>query len=80
MWGLVMSGHMDFDKIKLIYPDMYEYTKSRGRNLEILFHPGMATRDEYSNEMNKEYFENANLSNNRHIEKETVLKIREIVR
>lgn len=80
MWGLAMSGHMDFDKIKLIYPDMYEYTKSRGRNLEILFHPGMATRDEYSNEMNKEYFENANLSNNRHIEKETVLKIREIVR
>lgn len=80
MWGLVMSGHMDFDKIKLIYPDMYKYAKSKGRNLEILFHPGMALQDEYGDEMNKEYFKNANLSKNRHIEKETVLRIKEIVR
>ena len=80
MWGLAMSGHMDFDKIKLIYSDMYEYAKSRNRNLEILFHPGMALKEEYSNEMNKEYFNNANLSKNRHIEKDAVLRIKEIVR
>lgn len=80
MWGLAMSGHMDFDRIKKIYVDMYEYADTRGRNLEILFHPGMALKDEYSDEMNKDYFKNANLSNNRHIEKQTVLKIREIVR
>lgn len=80
MWGLAMSGHMDFDKIKLIYSDMYEYAKSRNRNLEILFHPGMALKEEYSKEMNEDYFKNANLSENRHIEKDAVLRIKEIVR
>lgn len=80
MWGLCMSGHMDSDRIKKVYPDMFKYAKRHNRNLELLFHPGMASEDEYSSEMNLEYFKNANLSKNRHIEKDAVLRIEEIVR
>lgn len=79
MWGLCMSGHMDFDRIKKIYPDMLEYTKKHNRKLELLFHPGMAIESEYSKEMNKDYFKNANLSEYRHIEKDAVKRIKEIV-
>ena len=80
MWGLTMSGHMDFDRIKVLYQDMYDYALKHNRNLELLFHPGIGLKEEYSDEMNKEYFKNANLSNNRNIEKEAVLRIKEIVR
>lgn len=80
MWGLTMSGHMDFDRIKYIYKDMYDYANKHNRNLELLFHPGIALKEEYSNEMNVEYFKNANLSESRHIEKKAVLRIKEILR
>lgn len=80
MWGLCMSGHMDFDRIKKVYKDMYDYAKKHNRNLELLFHPGIALESEYSEELNKDYFKNANCSINRKIEKDAVLRIKEIVR
>ena len=80
MWGLMMSGHMDFDRINMVYGDMYDYALKHNRNLELLFHPGQATKDEYSKEMNPNYFKDANLSNNRKIEKEAILRIKEIVK
>ncbi len=80
MWGLVMSGHMDYERVKKVYNDMYNYALKKQRNLELLFHPGRALENEYCSEMSKEYFENANTSQNRTIEKETLLKIKEIVR
>lgn len=78
MWGLMMSGHMDFDRIKTLYKDFYDYANKKDRNLEILFHPGFALKEEYTEEMNKDYFENANSSDNRKIEKEAVLKLNEL--
>lgn len=78
MWGLAMSGHMDYDRIKRVYPDMLNKAKRDGRTLELLFHPGKASPEEYSEEMNPEYFRDANSSENRHIEKNAVLNIKEI--
>lgn len=80
MWGLVMSGHMDFDRIKKVYPDMFNYANKHNRRLEILLHPGKASENELSKEMNTEYFNNFNSSDNRHIEKDAVLRIKEIMR
>lgn len=79
MWGLMMSGHMDFDRIKEVYKDMYDYANKHNRNLELLFHPGQANENEYSNEKNKDYFTDFNSSNNRLIEKDSVLRIKEII-
>ena len=79
MWGLVMSSHMDYDRIQKVYPLMKEYADKKGRKLELLFHPGKATKDEYSEEMDKDYFRDANTSENRHIEKNAVMNIKNIV-
>ena len=79
MWGLTMSGHMDFARIKKIYPKMIEYCEERNRDLEILFHPGLALEDEYSKEMNANYFKDFNSSKNRNIEKDSVLRIKEVI-
>lgn len=79
MWGLMMSGHMDFDRVNALYDDMIKKANADNRNLELLFHPGMAKEDEYSEEMDKSYFVNANLSKNRHIEKHTVMSIEDIM-
>ena len=78
MWGLMMSGHMDYDRIKILYPEMLKTAEKNNRKLELLFHPGQAVRDEYSEEMDPNYFRDANLSENRHIEKNAVLNIKKI--
>ncbi len=79
MWGLTMSGHMDFERIERLYPAMSEKAKKDGRILELLFHPGQALMEEYGREMNRNYFNNANASLNRTIEKEAVMHIEEVV-
>lgn len=78
MCGLMMSGHMDFDRVSKVYPGLLSYAKEHERKIEFLFHPGQATEDEYSGEMNPDYFRDANLSENRHIEKHTVMNIEKI--
>lgn len=78
MWGLMMSGEMDFDRIKSLYGNMVTFAEKKNRDLEILFHPGIALESEYSEEFKKEYFKNANLSKNRDIEKDAVMNIREL--
>lgn len=80
MWGLVMSGEMDFDRIQIIYPKMLDIVKKHNRNLEILFHPGLALESENVDELNKTNMKDFNMSHNRSIEKEAILKIKEIVR
>jgi len=79
MWGLMMSGHMDYDRIKRVYPDMLKRAENENRTLELLFHPGKATQDEYSEEMDPNYFRDANTSENRHVEKDAVMKIKKII-
>ena len=79
MCGLILSGHMDYDRLKIVYPDLLEYAEKNNRKLVLLFHPGKAKEDEYSSEMDKNYFRDANSSENRHIEKDTVMKIKSII-
>lgn len=79
MWGLLMSGHMDYDRIKDVYPKMIEYCKEKDRDLELLFHPGLALKDEYSDEKNLDYYNDFNSSKFRTIEKNSVLRIEEIL-
>ena len=75
MWGLMMSGKMDYDRIKIVYPYMLNTAEKNNRRLELLFHPGKAIEGEYGKDMDKDYFKDANLSDNRRIEKEAVLNM-----
>jgi hypothetical protein len=73
LWGLVMSGHMDADRIKKLYGKMTDKADRDGRTLEILFHPGIALPGEVSAELGDAAAEEFYLSENRHIEKAAVM-------
>ncbi|MFI3212520.1 MAG: ChbG/HpnK family deacetylase [Eubacteriales bacterium] len=50
LWGLLMSGHMDEMRITKIMPVMFAYLERKGKKLELLFHPGTATKEEIQEE------------------------------
>lgn len=76
--GLVLSGKMDYLRIKEIYSLMIDKSKRDGRTLEMLFHPGRALNEEISKELNKDNMNNFNLSYNRSIEKDTLSRLKEV--
>lgn len=73
LWGLVMSGRMDRARVERLYPKMRAKAERDGRNLEILFHPGLMLADEVTDEVAKEAAEDFYCRQDRHVEKETVL-------
>lgn len=75
LWGLIMSGHMDKDRIEALYSDILAYSEKKNLPLEILFHPGQALPDEITQVNSKSDVNDFYLSNNRNIEKEAVLSI-----
>lgn len=79
MWGLVMSGRMDYERIHKIYPEMLKKAEKDGRRLEILFHPGTAIQEENKGEIAKDAMDDFYLSEGRNIEKQALLQIKNIV-
>ena len=76
LWGLVMSGRMDYARIERLYPKMIRRAEQDGRTLEILFHPGLTLPEEVTPEIAKEAAETFYMRGDRHIEKNAVLKNR----
>ena len=72
LWGLMMSGHMDIERIRQIYPDMKAYCDRKGQALEILFHPGTVLPEEINEEHCKAGFVEFHLSEGRKIERQAV--------
>lgn len=46
LWGLIMSGRMDKERVELLMQDMKNYAARQGKVLEVLCHPGIALREE----------------------------------
>lgn len=78
MWGLVMSGRMDFERISVLYSRIAAKAERDGRVLEILFHPGLMIAEEVTEEIGKEAAEDFYLRQNRHVEMDAVGKIRDL--
>ncbi len=74
LWGLVMSGRMDSMRIIRLNDHMKERCEKDGRDLEILFHPGLALKDEVSREIDAKAADIFYCSRNRHIEKRSVME------
>ncbi|MBR4719919.1 MAG: ChbG/HpnK family deacetylase [Lachnospiraceae bacterium] len=76
LWGLLMSGQMDYERIDRLRKAMEKKARTSGRDLEILFHPGRALKDEmgegFGSPSAKEFY----LSNNRTVEKNALDKLR----
>lgn len=73
LWGLVMSGRMDKERIEKLYPKMKRKAGRDGRRLEILFHPGLTLPEEVTPEIAKEAADDFYLRGDRHVEKKTLL-------
>lgn len=75
LWGLVMSGRMDRERIERLYGKMKRRARKDGRTLEILFHPGLTLPGEVTSEIAEEAAKDFYLKKDRHVEKEAVLGV-----
>lgn len=75
LWGLIMSGNMDLDRVRTLLPDLCRYADRKNRTLEILFHPGQVLPQEITPEFSQEEAVAFHLSKGRRIEKEAVLAL-----
>lgn len=79
VWGLVMSGYMDYDRIVKLYPKITAKADKANRVLEMIFHPGQMLPEEVSEEIDEKAAKAFCLRNDRHVEKDTVSRIRTLV-
>lgn len=75
LWGLVMSGHMDEERINRLMPSMLKRAQKGKRTLEILFHPGRVLKEEISSEFSQKDAISFHISDDREIEKAAVLSL-----
>ena len=76
LWGLIMSGHMDKQRIEVLYKDILQCSHKKDLDLEILFHPGQVLTDELDSANCKEDVNAFYLSENRNIERTAVLTLK----
>lgn len=72
LWGLIMTGHMDLDRISVIMPDMLKYCSRHGYNLELNIHPGRMLTSESTPEVPEESAREFYMTDDRAMELQTV--------
>lgn len=72
LWGLVMTGHMDIDRINVIMPDMLKLCERKGYDLELNIHPGRMLASESTPEIPEESASDFYLTDDRAMELQTV--------
>lgn len=75
LWGLVMSGRMDYDRIVRLYPKIAAKAGKENRVLEFCFHPGIAMPEEITAEIGENAARDFYLLSNRRIEKDAVMRL-----
>ena len=72
LWGLIMSGHMDYDRVVRLYPKIVAQAERANRALEIVFHPGQMLSEELSEEIDDKAAKHFYLREDRHVEMKAV--------
>lgn len=75
MWGLIMSGHMDEDRIRKLYGKISSLAGSKGRSLEILFHPGLTLESEVNGEIALDAAEDFYMDQGRQVEYQALMQL-----
>lgn len=75
LWGVVMSGCMNEQRVHKLLGNMTKQAKNRNRHLEILFHPGSLVSEEMGEEFCDLGANKFHLSKNRSIEFEAVMDL-----
>ena len=78
LWGLVMSGHMDHDRIVRLYPAMMSKAEKAHRTLEFCIHPGRMLVEEVTEEVDRRAAEDFYLSVDRQVEKDAVMRLSQL--
>lgn len=78
LWGLVMSGHMDYDRIVRLCPAMEKKAEKGHRKLEFCIHPGQMLAEEVTEEVERCAAEDFYLHSNRQIEKDAVMRLSQL--
>lgn len=74
-FGIVMSGHMDIDRVSVLLPEFVRIAEKKNMDLEVLAHPGKAiSMDTVLDPANSEYAK-APMSEDRHVEKKMFMEI-----
>ena len=77
LWGLVMSGYMDYERIARLYPKMAAKAAKENRTLEFCIHPGATLPDEVTGEIGEMAAKDFYLLSDRKVEKDTVMKLKD---
>ena len=75
LWGLIMSGRMDSERIEKLIGKVYKKAERDKRDIEILFHPGLMLEEEYNGDVAKDAADDFYLKEDRHVEKDAVMNI-----
>lgn len=71
--GVMLSGKMDIVRVRALLPDLKEYAKKKNVQLEVLFHPGTALKEEVGREFNHPDANEFYLSSNRRVEYDAMM-------
>ena len=72
LWGLMLSGNMDRERIDILLPKMSKYAKENDQYLEVLCHPGIVLENEKRPEYGKDDL-NCFFSKNRDAEYDMIM-------
>jgi len=75
LWGLIMSGCMDYERIQKIMPLMIEECSKKGVGVDLNFHPGLMLEEEINPEIPQKSIEEFYMSTNRKTEFDTVCQM-----
>lgn len=78
LWGLIMSGHMDYDRIVRLYPKIAAKARKDNRVLEILFHPGLMLPEELSDEIGEGAAKDFYMRQDRHVEMKSLNQMKAV--
>ena len=73
--GVMLSGKMNFVRVSTLLPELKKYADKKNVQLEVLFHPGSALREEVGKEFNHPDANEFYLSENRKVEYEAMMKL-----
>lgn len=72
VWGILMSGEMDANRIMMLLKEFKAFVVKKESNLEIFFHAGIINQDELGSEYSKSGFKQFHLSENRKTEWQSI--------
>lgn len=71
-WGLLMTSHMDEERVTRLYPHFKQYADKKHKDIEMVFHPGTMLASENGREYTKQSFLKDHMSANRELEFQSI--------